>query len=95
MSQVEFEEPKFINQNYMQPNQSGLIGYLIRNNWTKSTASANVLLVSVASAFLLAASIIYYVFIGNSTNNTKINLSENAMNRLPIEIQNKIRNSQQ
>jgi hypothetical protein len=92
---VEYEEPDFMKKKYNNPNNSGgMPAYLIKSGWAHDATSANKLLIFVAILFILAAAIVYYMFVVRPQQTNTVSIPNNVVDRLSPETQAKIKAQQ-
>lgn len=92
--EIEFEEPDYMKKKYTTTQAKGISASLIKGGWAHDQASANRLLIFFAVLIILATCIVYYMFVYRPQHTSSVRLSENVINRLPFELQTKIRASQ-
>lgn len=96
MSNIQFEEDYNYNvnnnMNIINKNNGGLSSYLVRKGWFKEERSASIAML-IVSILLLVVSILLLVRQFSADKNTKYLISEEILNRLPVEIQEKIKNT--
>lgn len=96
MGNVQFEEENNYNinnnMNIVNKNDGGFVPYLVRKGIFKNEKSASTALLIVSILFLLL-SILLLIKELSPERNIKYNISKDVLERLPIQIQEKIKNS--